>query len=109
MTRRDLQNAAKDAGRPWTAAKAFHQSAPCTPILPLAALAGGHPTAGSIWLDVDGERRQESDIDRLTWNVQDTIAALSASFTLAPGDIIMTGALSYARAHHGLPGTRAVC
>lgn len=90
MTRRDLQNAAKKAGRPWCAAKAFHQSAPCSPIIPVSAL-GSHPTAGQIWLDVNGTRAQESDIDRLTWNVPDTIAALSACFTLCPGDIIMTG------------------
>eukprot|EP01050_Picozoa_sp_SAG11_P012433 SAG11_NODE_1380_length_5081_cov_6.100963_3_plen_212_part_00 len=91
MTRRDLQNAAKKSGRPWTAAKAFHQSAPCSPIIPLADLPDGHPRNGAIWLDVNGKRAQEANINQLTWNVPDTIAALSATFTLSAGDIIMTG------------------
>ena len=46
-------------------------------------------SAAAFLQDVNGTRAQESDIDRLTWNVPDTIAALSACFTLCPGDIIM--------------------
>lgn len=90
MTRRDLQNGAKKAGRPWDAAKAFAHSAPCTPVVPVDH-SGPHPSAGRIWLKVDGELKQESDISCLTWGVAETIAALSASFTLQPGDLIMTG------------------
>ena len=48
-------------------------------------------TDGRIWLEVDGELRQESDVSHLTWDVAETIEALSASFTLFAGDIIMTG------------------
>ena len=89
LTRRDLQDAAKKAGRPWTAAKAFASSAPCTPIAPVGS--GPHVTDGRIWLEVDGELRQDSDVSHLTWDVAETIEALSASFTLSAGDIIMTG------------------
>ena len=91
MTRRDLQNGAKDKGRPWDAAKAFAHSAPCTPVVPVDH-SGPHPSAqGRIWLSVDGELKQDSDISCLTWGVAETIAALSVSFTLQPGDLIMTG------------------
>ena len=98
MTRRDLQDGAKKAGRPWDAAKAFAHSAPCTAVVPAAAAAAaaGEGAAsgaieGRIWLKVDGEMRQVSDINCLTWGVAETIAALSSSFTLQAGDIIMTG------------------
>ena len=37
MTRRDLQNQAKDMGRPWDMGKGFDQSAPITPIQPISA------------------------------------------------------------------------
>ncbi len=89
MTRRDLQAAAKKAGRPWEVAKAFDGSAPISPIVPAAQI--GHPVRGAIWLDVNGERRQTGDLDQLIWPVDETIAYLSGLFELAPGDLIFTG------------------
>jgi fumarylpyruvate hydrolase len=89
MTRRDLQGEAKKMGRPWEVGKAVEASAPCGPIVPAAKI--GHPTKAAIWLDVNGQRRQTSDISQLIWNVPETIAYLSGLFTLAPGDLIMTG------------------
>ena len=41
MTRRDLQQAAKNVGRPWGTGKAFDKSAPITPIVPADKI--GHP------------------------------------------------------------------
>lgn len=89
MTRRDLQAEAKKMGRPWEIAKSFEASAPCGPLEPASRI--GHPTRGQIWLDVNGSRRQTGDLSQMIWNVPDTIAYLSGLFTLAPGDIIMTG------------------
>jgi fumarylpyruvate hydrolase len=89
MTRRDLQNEAKDMRRPWEVSKAFELSAPCSEIVPVAQI--GHPTDGAIWLDVDGARRQTGDLNQLIWKVPEIIAHLSALFELAPGDLIMTG------------------
>ncbi len=89
LTRRDLQIEARDTGRPWDTGKAFDESAPCTAIVPAARI--GHPTAGRIWLSVDGQSRQEGDIAQLIWSVPETVAALSTLFALAPGDLIMTG------------------
>jgi fumarylpyruvate hydrolase len=56
LTRRDLQQLAKDKGHPWDMGKGFDQSAPIGAIHPLAAL--DHPTRGSIWLKVNGQLRQ---------------------------------------------------
>lgn len=89
MTRRDLQNAAKDTGRPWEMGKSFDQSAPCSAIQPASAI--GHPDHGKIWIKVNGETRQESDISHLIWNVSETIAHLSELVELQPGDLIYTG------------------
>jgi fumarylpyruvate hydrolase len=89
MTRRDLQGEAKKMGRPWEVGKAVEASAPCGPIVPASKI--GHPTKGAVWLDVNGQRRQTGDLSQLIWNVPETIAYLSGLFTLAAGDLIMTG------------------
>lgn len=89
MTRRDLQNEAKEMRRPWEISKAFEWSAPCSAIVPASTI--GHPDQGAIWLDVDGKRRQTGDLNQLIWKVPEIIAHLSALFELAPGDLIMTG------------------
>lgn len=89
MTRRDQQSKAKDAGKPWEAAKAFDHSAPIAPIRPVSEI--GHPAAGRIWLNVNGEARQDSDLDLQIWNVQEGISHLSKLYEVMPGDLIYTG------------------
>lgn len=89
MTRRDLQGVAKKMGRPWDTGKAFDQSAPCSALVPAAQC--GHPAKGSVRLLVNGEVRQEGDLNQLIWNIPDTIAYLSTLFTLQPGDLIFSG------------------
>ena len=89
MTRRDLQGEAKKMGRPWDTGKAFDQSAPCGAITPVVQW--GHPDKGSVTLLVNGEIRQEGDLNQLIWNVPEVIASLSSLFALEPGDLIFTG------------------
>ena len=89
MTRRDLQGEAKKTGRPWEIGKAFEHSAPMTDIVPVAQT--GHLSKGEIWLKVNGEIKQQSDLDQLIWNVPESIAHLSSIFELKAGDLIMTG------------------
>jgi fumarylpyruvate hydrolase len=89
MTRRDLQNEAKKAGRPWESGKAFDKSAPCSQITPVAEL--GHPETGMIQLKVDEVVKQKSDLNHMIWKVPQIIAKLSSLFTLQPGDLIFTG------------------
>jgi fumarylpyruvate hydrolase len=89
MTRRDMQAAAKKAGRPWDMAKGFDQSAPTGPIR--AAEDIGHPTRGAVWLRINGEPRQEGDLDQQIWKVPETISYLSTLVALRAGDLIMTG------------------
>ena len=89
LTRRDLQFAARDKGRPWDTGKAFDRSAVITAITPAGA---NSPVAkGRIWLKVNDEPRQQADIADLIWSVPEIIAELSTLFELAPGDLIYTG------------------
>lgn len=89
LTRRDLQSAAKDKGRPWETAKAFDRSAPVSAIHPAVEI--GHPSSGRIWLAVNGEIRQQGDLDALIWSVAESVAELSTFFELAAGDLLFTG------------------
>jgi fumarylpyruvate hydrolase len=89
MTRRDLQFALRDKGRPWDVAKGFDCSAPISPLRSIAST--GEITAGAIWLEVNGQKRQSSDVSKLIWNVNETIEHLSRYYTLVPGDLIYTG------------------
>ncbi len=89
LTRRDLQLAARAQGRPWDWGKGFDLSAPVAPIHPVSEV--GHPAKGRIWLAVDGQVKQDSDIAKLIWPVPDIISIASRSMELRPGDLIMTG------------------
>jgi fumarylpyruvate hydrolase len=89
MTRRDLQGEAKKQGRPWEVGKAFDKSAPLGPIHPRSAT--GIMEKADIWLDVNGTRKQNSNISELIWNIPESIAYLSGLFELQPGDLIFTG------------------
>lgn len=89
LTRRDLQRAAKEKGNPWDTAKGFDRSAPVSTIHTVSDI--GHPAAGRIWLEVNGDMRQQADLDELIWSVPESIAELSTLFELAPGDLILTG------------------
>jgi len=85
MTRRDLQRAAKDRRWPWALAKGFHGAAP------IGTLARGQVPEGRIWLEVNGEVRQEADLDDLIWSVGDLLVQLSRRVALHPGDLVFTG------------------
>jgi len=89
MTRRDLQGAQKKLGRPWEIGKAFEDSAPCSALVPASEI--GHPDTGAVWLKVNGEIRQEGDLNQLIWKVPEMISYLSGLFELKAGDVIMSG------------------
>lgn len=89
MTRRDLQGEAKKLGRPWEIGKAFERSGPVGPLLPVSQV--GHPDQGRIELKVNGELRQEGDLNQMIWKVPEMISYLSEYFELQAGDVIMSG------------------
>ncbi len=89
LTRRDLQIAAKEKGRPWDTSKGFDQSGPLSALLP--ARACGHLRSGRVWLKVNGAMKQDGDLGQMTWGVAEIIANLSTYVSLAAGDLIFTG------------------
>ena len=89
LTRRDLQSKSRDAGRPWDTAKGFDHSAPITAIHRIEET--GIIERGEIWLTVNLEKRQTSNLDQMIWSVPEIIAELSQLYTLKPGDLIFTG------------------
>ncbi|EJN39631.1 MULTISPECIES: fumarylacetoacetate hydrolase family protein [Pseudomonas] len=89
LTRRDLQAKAKSMGRPWDWAKGFDASGPCASIHPVTQT--GHPSKGRIWLEVNGELRQEGDLSQQIWSVPEIVAHASQAVQLKPGDLIFTG------------------
>jgi fumarylpyruvate hydrolase len=88
MTRRDLQLAARDKGRPWDLGKDVEQSSVISPIVPMERTI---IETGGISLEVNGVSKQSSDIDKLIWNVREIIQDLSLFYHLQPGDLIYTG------------------
>lgn len=89
MTRRDLQGAQKKLGRPWEIGKAFERSAPVGPVHRASEV--GHLSDGAITLGVNGETRQDGDLNQMIWKVPEMIAYLSEYFELAAGDVILSG------------------
>jgi fumarylpyruvate hydrolase len=89
LTRRDLQAQAKASGWPWDVAKNFDQSAPVGAIR--AASSIGHPGRGRIWLAVNGDIRQDGNLDEMIWTVPQLLAEISTYCALAAGDLVFTG------------------
>lgn len=89
MTRRDLQGQMKKAGRPWEIGKAFERSAPMGALVTADRV--GHPENGAITLHVNGDLRQSGDLNQMIWKVPQMIAWLSRFYTLAAGDVILSG------------------
>ena len=89
LTRRDLQQAARNAGDPWETSKSFDYSAPVSTLRRASSI--GHPDKGRIWLAVNGEVRQEADLSQMIRKPADLIAQISRYFELKSGDLIFTG------------------
>jgi fumarylpyruvate hydrolase len=89
MTRRDLQDEAKQLRRPWELGKGADHSGPLGPIHPASRI--GHPPEGSITLSVGGEVRQRGDLSDMIWSVAEQIAFLSTYFEVQGGDVIFSG------------------
>jgi len=89
MTRRDLQLKARDKGQPWDFGKNFERSAVLSAITPAAKF--GPIAEQRIWLEVDGQVRQDSKLADLVWSVPELLSDLSHYYHLQPGDVIFTG------------------
>jgi len=89
MTRRDLQRALGDEKKPWEIGKSFDRSAPIGPLHLVSKT--GHFKQGGIWLKVNGQIKQNANLNQMIWSVAEQISKLSEAFELMPGDIIYSG------------------
>jgi fumarylpyruvate hydrolase len=88
MTRRDLQLVARDKGRPWDTGKDIEEGSVCAQIVPLPGVV---IESGALALEVNGQTKQSSDVNKLIWAIREIIADLSTYYHLQPGDLIYTG------------------
>ncbi len=103
LTRRDMQTAARNSGKPWDFSKGFDNSAPIGALRPAAEI--GHPAKGRIALSVNGSPRQQGDLSDMIWTLPQIISDISRYVALAPGDLIFTGTPSGVSAMQ--PGDKA--
>ena len=89
MTRRDLQNTAKQARRPWCLSKDCEGGTVLSSLIKASAF--GAIADQEISLTKNGTMVQRSDLSYMVYQVPDLIAHLSQFYCLAAGDIIMTG------------------
>ena len=89
MTRRDLQISLRERGYPWCISKDIDNGAVIGSIRP--ANMTGHPSEGRIWLSVNDQIRQDSNINQLIWSVPEIVSDLSKFYHLSPGDLIYSG------------------
>jgi len=89
LTRRDLQSAAKEKGRPWDLGKTFENAA----MLGTITRAEDFGPVGEqrIVLKQNGEIRQDARLSDFIWSVPELISHLSRYYHLQPGDLLYTG------------------
>jgi fumarylpyruvate hydrolase len=89
MTRRDLQRQLADMKKPWEIGKAFDHGAPVGHIQLASEV--GHPKAGAVSLSVNGDVKQDANLNEMSWSVAEQIAQLSRANELKAGDMIFSG------------------
>ncbi len=89
LTLRDLQNDLKQKGYPWERAKAFDGACILADWLEPQLL----PTLNqlSFTLSIDGVMKQQGQAQDMLFNIVTLIAHISQTFSLMPGDVVMTG------------------
>ncbi|MEI6434694.1 MAG: fumarylacetoacetate hydrolase family protein [Bacteroidota bacterium] len=89
MTARDLQDAAKQKGLPWTIAKGFDFSAPIGKFFPKEQFPD--PKNIAFRLDLNGNPVQHGNSGMMIHDFDDIISSISQFMTLRTGDYIFTG------------------
>jgi 2-keto-4-pentenoate hydratase/2-oxohepta-3-ene-1,7-dioic acid hydratase in catechol pathway len=89
LTLRDLQSELKANGHPWERAKAFDGACPLSGFVPLRS----EDQLGDLRfsLSIDGEQRQQGHTGDMITPVLELLTHISETFTLRPGDVVLTG------------------
>ena len=89
LTLRDVQSRLKKQGHPWERAKAFDNSCPISQFVGKQRV--DNYTYLNFSLLVDGNLRQSGNTKQMMIPILNLLVEISKSFTLLPGDIVMTG------------------
>lgn len=89
LTARNVQDAAKKAGLPWTAAKGFDTFCPISEEIPKEKIPDPHEAR--IWLSVNGEKRQDDSTGLMLFRIPRILSDISKVMTLEEGDVVLTG------------------
>lgn len=89
VTARDIQQRAKDHGKPWSIAKGFDTFAPLSSFIPADEIS--NPQNIDLELSINGKIRQSANTGLMVFPVAELISYLSSVFTLQPGDLVFTG------------------
>jgi fumarylpyruvate hydrolase len=89
LTRRDLQAVLKEKRLPWDIAKGFDASAPISSLVPV--LEAGELGDRRLWLEVNGEVRQQAPLSDMIFGVADVLQHLAKLYALRAGDLVFMG------------------
>ena len=89
LTLRDMQSALKKQGHPWERAKAFDNSCPMSQFINISRVE--KLTNIDFSLSVNNKLRQQGNSQDMLFPILELLINISNTFTLLPGDIVMTG------------------
>lgn len=94
MTARNVQDAAKKAGLPWTIGKGFDTFCPISQLVPRSRLSSEkleEVYESEVWLDVNGEQRQRDRAELMLFRIPRILSEISGVMKLEVGDLVLTG------------------
>ncbi|KAG8746847.1 hypothetical protein FRC10_003369 [Ceratobasidium sp. 414] len=89
MTARNMQDAVKKKGLPWSAAKGFDTFTPTSPFIPREKVLDPHNL--KLWLKINGEFKQNGTTADMMNRIPQLIRHVSSIMTLEEGDLLLTG------------------
>jgi 5-carboxymethyl-2-hydroxymuconate isomerase len=89
LTLRDVQGDLKKKGLPWEISKGFDTACPLSAFVEASKVAD--PQNLRIRLTVNGKIRQDGNTSMMIHSIPAIVSHMSGSFTLEPGDVILTG------------------
>ncbi|OJD14812.1 hypothetical protein AJ78_04868 [Emergomyces pasteurianus Ep9510] len=89
LTARNIQDASKKAGLPWSIAKGFDTFLPISSLIPKSRIPDPHNA--TLHLSVDGQLRQRDSTNLMLYRIPRQLADISRVMTLEPGDLVLTG------------------
>ncbi|WWD21586.1 hypothetical protein CI109_106072 [Kwoniella shandongensis] len=89
MTARNVQDAVKAKGLPWSTAKGFDTFCPIGPFIPKSSI--GDVTKVGLQLSIDGKVKQAGTTDDMIFKIPQLIEFVSGIMKLEEGDLILTG------------------